>query len=81
MVDKLINYEYSVRYDDSLRRPLRRGAGKGWDKMLIFQSVKKALQAGFIIESAVPDREGFLHARIQTRAGWAGALVRVGPEQ
>lgn len=43
----------------------------------IFDSVREAVLAGFLIESAFPDSEGFLHARILTNAGWARALVRV----
>ena len=46
--------------------------------MLIFLSVSQAIKAGFIIESPFPDSEGFLHARLQTPAGWARALVRAG---
>jgi hypothetical protein len=42
----------------------------------IFQSIREALHAGFLIESQVPDAEGFLHARIHTTSGWARALVR-----
>jgi len=42
----------------------------------IFTSVREAISAGFMIESAVPDAEGFIHARIRTSAGWARALVR-----
>ena len=45
--------------------------------ILIFESVRDAVDAGFAIESPTPDCEGFLHARIQTRAGWAKALVRM----
>lgn len=41
----------------------------------IFQSVIDAIRAGFIIDSPIPDAQGFLHAHIQTRAGWAQALV------
>jgi hypothetical protein len=43
----------------------------------IFNSVKEAVLAGFMIESPIPDGEGFLHARIHTRVGLAMALVRV----
>jgi hypothetical protein len=43
----------------------------------IFNSVREAVIAGFMIESPFPDSEGFLHARILTNAGWAKALVRV----
>ena len=42
----------------------------------IFQNVLEAIRAGFIIESPIPDGEGFLHARIRTARGWAVALVR-----
>jgi hypothetical protein len=42
----------------------------------IFDSVREAVLAGFVIESPFPDSEGFLHARIHTNAGWATALVR-----
>jgi hypothetical protein len=43
----------------------------------IFESVREALSAGFMIESPIPDSEGFIHARIHTGAGWAKALVRM----
>ena len=43
----------------------------------IFPNVKEAISAGFMIESPIPDAEGFLHARIPTSAGWALALVRL----
>jgi hypothetical protein len=43
----------------------------------IFSNVREALRAGYSIDSAFPDSEGFLHARIHTEAGWAGALVLV----
>lgn len=43
----------------------------------IFESVQAALQAGYLIESAIPDSEGFLSARIRTAAGWAKALIRM----
>lgn len=43
----------------------------------IFNSVREAIRAGFMIESPFPDSEGFLHARICTNAGWAKALVRI----
>jgi hypothetical protein len=43
----------------------------------IFSNVREALRAGYLIESARPDSEGFLHARIHTAAGWATALVRM----
>jgi hypothetical protein len=41
----------------------------------IFQSVKEALRAGFMIDSPIPDAEGFLRAHMHTSAGWAQALV------
>lgn len=47
----------------------------------IFTNVRDAIHAGYIIESAIPDAEGFIHARIHTNAGWARALVRPGAEQ
>lgn len=43
----------------------------------IFNSVREAVLAGFMIESPLPDPEGFLHARICINATWARALVRV----
>jgi hypothetical protein len=43
----------------------------------IFTSVREAVLAGFMIESLLPDSEGFLHARIHTNIGWAKALVRI----
>jgi len=43
----------------------------------IFSTVREAVQAGFIIDCAYPDSEGFLQARIRTSAGWAKALVRM----
>ena len=43
----------------------------------IFNSVREAVLAGFMIESPFPDSEGFLHARIHTNGGWAKALVRL----
>ena len=46
----------------------------------IFSNVREALRAGYMIESAYPDSEGFLHARVHTAAGWARALVRVAGE-
>lgn len=42
----------------------------------IFESAVEALRAGYMIESPVPDSEGFLAARVRTTAGWAKALVR-----
>ena len=44
--------------------------------IVIFESVPAALNAGFMIESPVPDGQGFIHARIRMTAGWAKALVR-----
>lgn len=41
----------------------------------IFKSVKEAIRAGFMIDSPIPDSDGFLHAHIHTQAGWAQALV------
>jgi hypothetical protein len=43
----------------------------------IFNSVREAVLAGFMIESPIPDSEGFLHARIHINTTWAKALVRV----
>lgn len=43
----------------------------------IFRDVREAIAAGYIIESPLPDSEGFIHARMHTPAGWAMALVRV----
>ena len=42
----------------------------------IFQNIQEALRAGFMIDSPIPDADGFLHARILTAAGWSQALVR-----
>jgi hypothetical protein len=42
----------------------------------VFSSIVEAIRAGYMIDSSYPDSEGFLHARIQTPAGWAQALVR-----
>jgi hypothetical protein len=44
--------------------------------IVIFKSITEAVLAGFLIESPIPDAEGFLHARTRTAAGWARALVR-----
>jgi hypothetical protein len=41
----------------------------------IFSSVAEAIRVGYMIDSPLPDSEGFLHARIHTAAGWAKALV------
>jgi hypothetical protein len=45
----------------------------------IFRSVREAITAGYVLESSIPDSEGFIHARIKTNAGWEKALVRVAP--
>ena len=46
--------------------------------IVFFPNVAAAIAAGYEIERpAVPDSEGFLHARIQTERGWAQALVTV----
>ena len=45
--------------------------------ILIFNSTKEAIHAGYLIESPYPDSEGFLHARTRTAAGFALALVRM----
>jgi hypothetical protein len=42
----------------------------------IFHSVRAAISAGYMIDSPVPDAEGFLHARILHSQGWTRALVR-----
>jgi hypothetical protein len=42
----------------------------------IFSSVTAAVRAGYMVDSPLPDSEGFLHARIHTPAGWAPALIR-----
>jgi hypothetical protein len=42
----------------------------------IFNGVQAAIRAGFIIQSPIPDAEGFLHAARRTPGGWARALVR-----
>lgn len=54
------------------------GPNRGMKRMgiQIFQSVQEAIRAGFIIDSPIPDPEGFLHASIRTSAGWARALIR-----
>ncbi len=49
--------------------------------IVIFRSVQEALQAGYLIESPIPDSEGFLRARTQTAGGWAMALIRMAPAQ
>lgn len=46
--------------------------------IVIFNNVLEALQAGYLIESPIPDSEGFLRARTQTPSGWAMALIRMG---
>lgn len=43
----------------------------------IFENVREALNAGYMVESPIPDGEGFVHVRIHTAAGWAKALVRM----
>jgi hypothetical protein len=55
---------------------LMRSANVGFRIMgiQIFQNVLEAVKAGFIIESPLPDADGFLHARIRTAGGWARAL-------
>ena len=45
--------------------------------IVIFETVKEALWAGYMIESPMPDSEGFLHARRHTERGWAMALIRM----
>jgi hypothetical protein len=42
----------------------------------VFSSIAEAIRAGCTIDSSCPDSEGFLHARIQTPAGWAQVLIR-----
>ena len=44
--------------------------------IVIFSTVVEAVHAGFMIESPIPDSEGFIHARIRTSNGWACALIR-----
>jgi len=34
--------------------------------IVIFRTVVEALRAGYLIESPIPDSEGFLHARTRT---------------
>jgi hypothetical protein len=46
--------------------------------ILIFKNVQEAVRAGYIVESPIPDSEGFLHARIRTDRGWAIALIQTG---
>jgi hypothetical protein len=58
------------------RKPSVRALGATTMGIQIFASVREALHAGYIIESPVPDSEGFLPARIRTAAGWAKALIR-----
>lgn len=44
--------------------------------MTIFKSVLEAIRAGYEIEHpAIPDSEGYLHARIIINGHWARALV------
>lgn len=45
--------------------------------IVIFTSAGEALRAGFMIESPIPDSEGFLHARRSTERGWEKALIRL----
>ena len=45
--------------------------------IVIFGDIQAALRAGFMIESPIPDSEGFLHARTQTELGWAKALIQL----
>jgi hypothetical protein len=47
----------------------------------IFPSVTAAVRAGYMVDSPLPDSDGFLHARIHTAAGWAKALVYTGERQ
>lgn len=44
--------------------------------IVIFNSVEEAIRAGYIIESPIPDSEGFLPSRIRTESGWQKALIR-----
>jgi hypothetical protein len=44
----------------------------------IFSSVTEAIRAGYMLDSPLPDSEGFLRASIHTPAGWGRALVRTG---
>ena len=44
----------------------------------VFSNVHEARRAGFMIEPAYPDSEGFPHARFRTADGWARALARRG---
>jgi hypothetical protein len=39
--------------------------------ILIFNRLQDAIRAGYVIESPIPDSEGFLHARIRMQGGWA----------
>lgn len=43
--------------------------------IVIFKDAHAAIRAGFMIESPIPDKDGFLHARTQTERGWAKALI------
>jgi hypothetical protein len=49
--------------------------------LVIFKNAAEAIAAGYIIQGPIPDREGFLHAKIRTESGslyaWALALVKV----
>jgi hypothetical protein len=44
--------------------------------IVIFKNVQEALRAGYMIESPIPDSEGFLRARTRTARGWAMALIQ-----
>ncbi len=44
--------------------------------IVMFKNIQEAIRAGFLIESPIPDSEGFLHARMQTERGLAIALVQ-----
>jgi hypothetical protein len=44
--------------------------------IVIFKSLREALNAGYMLESPVPDKDGFMRARIMLQGGWAKALVR-----
>jgi len=43
--------------------------------IVIFKNAETAIRAGYLIESPIPDSEGFLRARTRTTTGWAMALV------
>jgi hypothetical protein len=44
--------------------------------ILFFNTLQDAIRAGYMIESPMPDSEGFLHAKSRSQSGWAKALVR-----